>query len=216
MPNRKVLFAVAAVASATVTYAVLSLPYAVGGSGSAPAAATGGRPDSTGATGATGASVPDASQPRGLASSEAAVANRVRADADAALREAIAIVDPGERLRALIRVGEAWAAIDPEAALARAATLPAGLEPVLRASVTAAWANIDSLSFLGFAEHSLDPRELMGGLRALAASHPARVFEIVMRVPYGPDTAALHVAAPRAVAQLVPVPALRRCESVTI
>src|SRR5690606_28119347 len=108
----------------------------------------------------------------------------------------------------------AWAAIDPEAALARAATLPAGLEPVLRASVTAAWANIDSLSFLGFAEHSLDPRELMGGLRALAASHPARVFEIVMRVPYGPDTAALHEAATRAFAQHDPAAALRRLESV--
>src|SRR5690606_12987471 len=124
--------------------------------------------------------------------------------------------DPGRRRQAVLLVGRVWAWTDPEAALSAAATLPPALRTELRESVSAEWANVDAQGFMRFAEGSIDPVALVGGLKLLIASHPERVFEIAARLPYdtGIATNTVQLDALRVLAERDPQAALARLERV--
>jgi hypothetical protein len=112
-----------------------------------------------------------------------ALARRARADANAALNEALRLSDPAARNTAVQRIGMAWTQQDPMRAIARTETLPPVLQTAYRDSVAVEWARIDASGFLAYADSlpSLEP--LRAGMAQAMAVDPLSLFEIASRHP---------------------------------
>jgi hypothetical protein len=137
-------------------------------------------------------------------------ARRAESDPIGALREAQFLTDEDLRRRVLDKVALAWAAQDPQSALAQANTLPENLQQSFRLSVIREWGRLDGAGFLAYLETAVrPPQEMTVGFQLLAASDPERLLAIADGLSGNLQLAAKS-AAYSALAEIDPDSAMQR------
>lgn len=137
-------------------------------------------------------------------------ARRAESDPIGALRDAQFLPDEDLRRRALEKIALAWAAQDPQSALAQANTLPDSLQQSFRLSVIREWGRLDASGFLAYLETGPPPpQEITVGFLYLAASDPERLLALADSLSGNMQLAAKS-AAYSALAEMDPDSAMQR------